>query len=415
MHDKLSEYFRLGGRAFARARTARTERPSPAAQREAEQKMRGVTVRWAQERGRRRLLRQGAQRRAGWMKRAALGVALTTLLGISLAEAGAASAAYTPSGFDFWVDSPVMGPIKSRIFRAADGNTDRVVYALDGERAGQDLSGWEINTGVANALTRANINVVMPIGGESSFYMDWNTPSSFLGIPPQAGSSGSSSGSNSLSAATGSSSGSGGLQVLDGGPGKSYRYVWDSFIHNDLRNALSSRLGFRNSHNGVFGLSMGGSAAMTLAAHHPDQFNYAGSYSGYLNISAPGMREALRAAMIDAGGYNIDSMAPPWSPKWFYMDPFVFAPMLKANNTRLWVAAGSGIPGAGDVSNVMDVIQGSPLEALALLNTRAFQVRMASLGANNATYDFPATGVHNWHNWETEVDKMIPDMSAHIG
>ena len=363
--------------------------------------MRGVTVRWAQRRT--------------WMKRTALGVALATLLGLSMAEAGGASAAFTPSGFDFWVNSPVMGPIKSRIFRAADGNTDRVVYALDGERAGLDLSGWEINTDVANALTRANINVVMPIGGQSSFYMDWNAPSSFLGIPPQAGSSGSSSGSDSLSAATGSSSGSGGLKIFDQGPGKSYRYDWDTFVHRDLRNALHDRLGFRNNRNGAFGLSMGGSAALTLAAHHPDQFNYAGAFSGYLNISAPGMREALRVAMIDAGGYNIDSMAPPWSAKWYYMDPFVFAPMLKDNNTRLWVAAASGLPGAGDVNNVMDVIQGSPLEALALANTRAFQLRMLSLGANNATYDFPSFGVHNWHNWETEVDKMIPDLSSHIG
>ncbi|WP_245400220.1 alpha/beta hydrolase [Nocardia albiluteola] len=349
------------------------------------------------------------------MKRTALGVALATVLGMSLAEAGGATAAFTPTGFDFWVNSPVMGPIKSRIFRAADGNTDRVVYALDGERAGLDLSGWEINTDVANALTRANINVVMPIGGQSSFYMDWNAPSAFLGIPPQAGSSGSASGSNSLSAATGSSSGSGALQIFDQGPGKSYRYDWDTFVHRDLRDALHDRLGFRNNHNGAFGLSMGGSAALTLAAHHPDQFNYAGAFSGYLNISAPGMREALRVAMIDAGGYNIDSMAPPWSAKWYYMDPFVFAPMLKANNTRLWVAAASGLPGAGDVNNAMDVIQGSPLETLALANTRAFQLRMLSLGASNATYDFPAFGVHNWHNWEAEVDKMIPDLSAHIG
>ena len=33
------------------------------------------------------------------------------------------------------------------------------------------------------------------------------------------------------------------------------------------------------------------------------------------------MREVIRAAMIDAGGYNVDSMAPPWSPQWLRMDP----------------------------------------------------------------------------------------------
>ncbi|MCX4096630.1 alpha/beta hydrolase [Nocardia sp. alder85J] len=326
-------------------------------------------------------------------------------LSVAVGGAGTAAAAFDPSATDFWVDSPVMGPIKSRIFRAADGNTDRVVYALDGMRAREDLNGWEIETNIAAALTAANINVVMPVGGQSSFYADWNAPSSFLGLPPVSGSSGS---------ASGSSSGSGGLQVLSGGPGKSYRYDWETFLTSDLRNALRDRLGFRSTRNGVFGLSMGGSAALTLAAYHPDQFSYAGSYSGYLNVSAPGMREALRAAMIDAGGYNIDSMAPPWGPQWLRMDPFVFAPRLKANNTRLWISAGSGLPGAADGPNFATV-NAMGLEGLALANTRAFQVRMVTLGAGNVTYDFPNIGVHNWRYWESEVNRMLPDMSGSIG
>ncbi|WP_067696415.1 alpha/beta hydrolase [Nocardia jejuensis] len=354
----------------------------------------------------------------GWLKKSVVGVALAMLmpLGVSVAGVGGtANAAFDPSGFDFWVDSASMGPVKSRVFRAADGNTSRVVYALDGMRARQDLNGWENDTDVARALTAANINVVMPIGGQSSFYADWNAASSILG---SGDGSGSASGSGTLSSsgsASGSSSGSGAFNLLSGGPGKSYRYTWETFITQDLRNALSGRLGFNPNHNGIFGLSMGGSGALTLAAYHPDQFSFAGSFSGYLNISAPGMREAIRLAMIDAGGYNVDSMAPPWGPQWLRMDPFVFAPRLKDNNTRLWISAASAIPSAGDVTSVMSVIQGMPLEALALANTRAFQVRMASIGANNVNYDFPATGVHNWNNWASEVYRMIPDLSNNIG
>ncbi|RJO77094.1 esterase family protein [Nocardia panacis] len=353
-----------------------------------------------------RRARRTGDRRTGWLKSSALGaLALILPLGGSLAvPAATASAAFNPAGFDFWVDSS-MGPIKSRVFRAADGNTGRVVYALDGMRARGDLNGWEIETNIAAELTKWNINVVMPVGGPSSFYADWNAPSNFFGINTG---SGGSSGSSSGSAMTGSS---GWQETL----GKTSTYKWESFLTGDLRNALRDRLGFNPSRNGVFGLSMGGSAALTLAAYHPDQFSYAGSYSGYLNISAPGMREAMRAAMLSAGGYNIDAMAPPWGPQWLRMDPFVFAPLLKANGTRLWVAAGSGIPGASDVRSPMDIIQGSPLEALALANTRAFQVRMLTLGADNVTYDFPAIGVHNWRNWEDEVNRMIPDLSANIG
>ncbi|WP_442941327.1 alpha/beta hydrolase [Nocardia sp. NBC_00403] len=363
--------------------------------------MRGVIGRKA-ESGRLRSRIAGS-----WFKRSVLmSLAVLLPLGVSVAGPGAtASAAFNPDAFDFWVDSS-MGPIKSRIFRAADGNTGRVVYALDGMRARGDINGWEAETEIARELTKWNINVVMPVGGPSSFYADWNAPGNFLGL--NTGSSGSANGSSSGSAMTGSS---GWNETL----GKNNTYKWESFLTNNLRWALRDRLGFNPNGNGVFGLSMGGSAALTLAAYHPDQFRYAGSYSGYLNISAPGMREALRVAMISAGGYNIDAMAPPWGPQWLRMDPFVFAPRLIANGTRVWVAAGSALPGPADATSPLDILQGTPLEALALVNTRAFQVRMMSLGAQNVTYSFPSVGIHNWRNWEAEVYRMIPDLSANIG
>ncbi|MET8773596.1 alpha/beta hydrolase family protein [Nocardia sp. NPDC050713] len=335
-----------------------------------------------------------------WMRKWAFGVAVAMLapLGVSVAGTGAAaSAAFNPAAFDFWVDSG-MGPIKSRVLRAADGNTHRVVYVLDGMRAPETLNGWEIETDVPALLASQNINVVMPVGGMSSFYADWNAPSELLGIP----------------AGSGSSSGSGAMNVLAGGPGKSYRYQWETFLTQNLRSALRDRLGFNPNRNGVFGLSMGGSAALTLAAYHPDQFSFAGSFSGYLNNSAPGMREAIRVAMLDAGGYNVDSMAPPWGPQWLRMDPFVFAPNLIRNGTRLWVAAASGLPTATD-SPSFNTLNGMGLESLALVNTRAFQARMATLGGGNAVYSFPAYGIHAWNNWADEAKRMLPDLSANIG
>lgn len=343
-------------------------------------------------------------RRRYWPGLAVLAVLLQA---VSLISGGAptARAAFDPAGIDFWVDGS-MGPIKTRVFRAADGNTSRVVYALDGMRAREDLSGWEIDTDIAREFTKWNINVVMPVGGRSSFYTDWNAPSTFAGIPPGTGSGNGSS--------SGSASGSGGLQVLAEGPGKSYTYKWETFLARELPAALRDRLGFATQRNGVFGLSMGGSAALTLAALYPDRFSFAGSYSGYLNISAPGMREAIRVAMIDAGGYNVDSMAAPWDPKWLRIDPFVAAPRLVANNTRLWVSAASGLPTGAD-GPTLGTVNGMGLEALALVNTRAFQVRMATLSARNVHYDFPAIGIHAWNNWADQAVRMLPDLSANIG
>lgn len=345
----------------------------------------------------------GCSRSRAWVRKSAFGLAVAALLpfGASVAgpvvEPATAQAAFNPDGFDFWVDSS-MGPIKTRVFRAADGNTNRVVYALDGQRARDDLNGWEIETEGARALTAANINVVMPVGGMSSFYADWKAPSTFLGIP--AGSAGG--------------SGTGSSQVLAGGPGKSSTYKWETFLTTDLRNALRDRLGFSPTRNGVFGLSMSGSAALTLAAYHPDQFVYAGSLSGALNLSMSGMRDAVRLSMIDCGGFNIDALGSAKDPSWTRLDPFTFAPKLKANNTRLFISAGSGLPTSTDAIN-MSTIQGMGIEAVALVGTKSFQSRFTSVGGKNVVYDYPAVGVHNWKNWESELARMIPDLSPNIG
>lgn len=305
---------------------------------------------------------------------------LAIATGLLVVSAPVSSAAYDPSGFDFWVDSS-MGKIKSRVFRASDGNTSRVVYALDGLRAQNDLNGWEINTAVARTMSAAGINVVMPVGGESSFYSDWVAPSNTNG--------------------------------------QRETYRWETFLTQNLPGALHSRLGLRPTGNAVFGLSMGGTAALTLAAYHPAQFGYAGSFSGYLNDSAPGMREALRIALLDAGGFNIDAMwGPPWDPRWLRGDPYVFAPILRQNGTRLWIAAGNGTTEPSDVIHNpvewWDRNTAVGLEYLAAANTHAFQARIQSLGPTNAVFDYPRFGVHSWRYWEQQVYRMLPDLRAHL-
>ncbi|MFI8569581.1 alpha/beta hydrolase [Rhodococcus sp. NPDC078407] len=329
--------------------------------------------------------RRGADKRAGsWGRRAATSMLMAMVLPLGLAVAGGgatANAAFDGNAIDVWTDSS-MGPIKSRVWRAADGNTNRVVYLLDGLRATSDISGWEHETDAGAVLAGYNINVVQPVGGQSSFYSDWYAPSNFNG--------------------------------------QRTTYKWETFLTQNLRENLRANYGFNPNRNGVIGISMGGSAALTLAAYHPDQFSYAGSLSGYLNISAPGMREAMRLALLDSGRYNIDAMwGPPWDPAWLRNDPFVFAPRLRDNGTRVWVFAGSGLPGGLDrprsFIDYYNTANGMGLEAIALANSRAFQIRMASIGANNVTYAFPAVGTHQWGYWGEQIRVMAPDLSANIG
>ena len=88
---------------------------------------------------------------------------------------------------------------------------------------------------------------------------------------------------------------------------------------------------------------MSGGAALILSAYHPAQFSYAASLSGFLNPSSTFMQQAIRVAMLDAGGYNVDNMwGPPWDPAWKRNDPVEQVSRIVANGTRLWVYCAPG-------------------------------------------------------------------------
>ena len=53
---------------------------------------------------------------------------------------------------------------------------------------------------------------------------------------------------------------------------------------------------------------MAGSAAMTLAIYYPQQFQYAASLSGFLNLSEGWWPMLVNMSMGDAGGYDAKDM-----------------------------------------------------------------------------------------------------------
>ncbi|MEV0029260.1 alpha/beta hydrolase family protein [Nocardia sp. NPDC050793] len=316
--------------------------------------------------------RQGAPR--GWRHRilgvGAAALALPIAAGLASPTVATAAPAHAPvlrapaGGYEELMVPSQMGPIKVQVQWASRGG-NAALYMLDGLRARDDRNAWSFETNAMDQFKNDNITLVMPVGGQSSFYADWYAPSNTNG--------------------------------------QKTTYKWESFLTNELPNFLAG-YGVSKNNNAVIGLSMGGSAALALAAYHRDQFKFAGSYSGYLNISAPGMREAIRIAMLDAGRYNVDSMAAPWSPQWLRMDPFVFAPQLKG--LPMYISAASGLPGQFDRPNspvgLFNTGNAMALEALSLVNTRAFQVRLGSLGIP-AFFDFPAAGTHSWKYWEGQL------------
>ena len=226
--------------------------------------------------------------------------AMLTLSGLAAAIGPPAAQAFSREGLPVeYLDvySSAMGRSVRVEFQpgAAGGKS---VYLLDGLRAQDDYSGWDINTPAFEWFYQSGISTVMPVGGQSSFYTDWYSPSSFNKQP--------------------------------------YTYKWETFLTSELPLWLAANKQISMTGNGVVGLSMSGGAALILSAYHPGQFKYAASLSGFLNPSALFMQQAIRVAMLDAGGYNVDNMwGPPWDDAWKRNDPIKQVSRIVANGTRL--------------------------------------------------------------------------------
>ena len=168
--------------------------------------------------------------------------------------------------------------------------------------------------------------------------------------------------------------------------------------------------------NGVVGLSMSGGAALILSAYHPQQFIYAASLSGFLNPSALVMQQAIRVAMLDAGGYNVDDMwGAPWDAAWKRNDPVKQAATIARNGTRLWIYCAPG--GQTDLDQGTDPNQSfsaNSLESLGIKSNKDFQAAYVQAGGANATFNFPPSGNHSWPYWGAQLTALKPDLIATI-
>lgn len=255
------------------------------------------------------------------------------------------------------------------------GGGPKAVYLLDGLRARDDNSGWDIDTAAFETFFESGLSVVMPVGGMSSFYTNWQGPAV--------------------------------------GNGTTYNYQWETFLTSELPAYLAANKGISPTGNAVVGLSMSGSAALILAAYHPGQFSYAASLSGYLNLSEGLWPLLVSIAMRDAGGFSSTAM---WGfgggPAWKRNDPTLNVGKLVANGTRIWVYCGTGRPGelggGGDVP-------GQVLEAITLDSNRNFQRAYQAAGGTNGVFNFPANGTHGWGYWGSQLNAMKPDIQRVLG
>ncbi|WP_336086059.1 alpha/beta hydrolase [Nocardia sp. SSK8] len=303
----------------------------------------------------------------------AVAAIVTSVLGVAVAVAAPPVLRTPAGGLEELAVPSSMGPIKVQVQWAARGG-DAALYLLDGLRAPGDHNQWTTDTDALRRFAGDDVTLVFPVGGHSSFYTDWYRPSS-----------------------------TNNQQVT---------YKWETFLTRELPDFLA-RYGVSRTRNAIVGASMGGNAALVLAAHHRDQFRFAGSFSGFVNPTYPMWHQAMRAAMIDEGNFNVDDMwGPPGDPAWARNDATVQAELLRG--LPMYVTTGNGMPGAPDLANGFgNTVNAMGLEAMTVVAAGIFRDRVTELGIS-ARVDI-LNGTHTWPYWQQALTTARPMILEALG
>ena len=308
--------------------------------------------------------------------------AVAVLPGLVSAVGGSATAgAFSRPGLPVeYLDVPSAGMGRDiKIQFQSGGEGSPALYLLDGLRAQDDFNGWDINTAAFEWYHDSGLSVMMPVGGQSSFYSDWYKPAK--------------------------------------GKNGTYTYKWETFLTQELSAWLQANRGVKAGGSAAVGLSMAGSAAFTLAVHHPQQFPYAASLSGFLNLSEGWWPMLVGLSMGDAGGFKSEDMWGPSSdPAWKRNDPYINMSTLIANNTRIWIYCGDGTPSDLDAgASAGNLFNAKFLEGFTLRTNKTFRDTYIANGGTNGVFNFPENGTHSWGYWGSQLQAMKPDIQRVLG
>ncbi|AGP30998.1 alpha/beta hydrolase [Corynebacterium terpenotabidum] len=268
-------------------------------------------------------------------------------------------------------------PTEVELLLARDWNsspdaTFPTVLHLAGLYGNEASNGWLTATDAVDFYADKNVTVVMPVGGQASWYTDWvNT---------------------------------------DNGE----TLMWETFLADELPAVLQA--GWRaNGVQAVEGLSMGATSALNLAARNPGEYAFAGAFSGILDTTSPGVPEAIDLIQRVQGRASATNMwGPFYSAGWQEHDPTLQVGNLAG--TSVYVTAGSGTPGEfdpvpTDASTLTGQASVSLVESLSATTSRAFASAAAQAGIPVTTVFHP-TGTHRWRYWERDMHDAWPQLAA---
>ena len=251
----------------------------------------------------------------------------------------------------------VVEVVKSRVEGAAP-----VLYLLDGVDSPEQHSGWRSMAKVADRMAGENVHVVAPTGAYAANWTDWEAEDPKLGYNK-----------------------------------------WETFLTEELPEIVETQLE-TSGKNAIGGVSMGGQAAMHLAATH-EMYDAVMAFSGYYSTMDPLGYQTLRLTIETRGGDASNMWGPHGSDRWQENDTISHVDGL--DGKRIYFSAGNGVIGADDLGVYGDDVQsmavGLVLERGVLEGSKAFGQTLQREGIDHRA-DYSDSGLHNWVNFMKNFD-----------
>ncbi|WP_235839434.1 alpha/beta hydrolase [Corynebacterium urinipleomorphum] len=313
-------------------------------------------------------------------------------------DTGATQAWYGTEGVEGWYvySESMKRDIPVALIRATDRDGNPVsnaptLYMLNGAGGAEQDGDW-ISTGGAQDFYRGKgVNVVIPMEGAFSYYVDWLTD---------------------------------GETLKQKSPYFKGEQKWSTFLGKELPPAVEHELG-ANDKRGVLGFSMSGTSSLLLAEHFPDQFTAVGSFSGCAATSTP-LPWAFTALTVNRAARKSDYTSvtpahiwgPMGSPYNRHNDALVNAEKLR--DKAIYISNGSGTGSQSDMigyrmskgqdfaqassGSLTTTVEGGVIEAATNACTHDLRAKLNNLNIP-AHYEFRKTGTHAWSVWIDDLGR----------
>lgn len=241
-----------------------------------------------------------------------------------------------------------------------------MLYLLDGIGGNKDSSGW-VNTGAVNEVFHdQNATVVMPLGAAASLYTDWDKDDPALG-----------------------------------------KIKWETFITKELAPLLESDTSLNfNGKRGIGGLSMGASGAVRMANNNSELFDATIGISGCYSTTDTIGKQTINLIVGSRGG-NVENMwGSVGSKKWNSQDVNQNPHGIK--DMAVFLSAANGSAGEIDIKDYAgdpfyNMVAGLYLERGAYECTQSLEKSLENAGASDTTVSYLDSGMHNWRNYEAQL------------